>query len=181
MPTTIATIGRERTVARLARRLYQIKGRGSAELQARAEAALIAANPRLASAEGFRTGAHIVVPPVKGLLRTEEVSSADADDKGLTRETTLRLQALGSRAEDSFRRASEDRKQTLQRLNDREFVAKARAALPESVKHIEGARDRLNREEEQAAKLAKQFQNAVFEALEGVKVLDALGRKSKPG
>jgi hypothetical protein len=181
MPTTIATLGRERTVATLARRVYQIEGRGSSELQRRAEAALIAANPRLSSSDGFRSGGQVVVPAVPGLTRTEEeVSTATADSKGLTLETVQRLQALGSRIDDSVRRASENRKQMLKRLGDRKFVAEARTALPESAQHISRAEDRLIREEEQAAAVSERFRKAVSAAVEGVKVLDELARRIGP-
>jgi hypothetical protein len=180
MPTLIATLKRERDVSDLARRLCRIEGPGSAELQRRAEAALIAANPRLSSAEGFSSGGRIIVTAVPGLTRTDEVSTADPDDKGLTTETALRLQALGSRLEDGSRRAAEKRREVLERLGDREFVAAARAALPESVEQIAKARDRLKREEEQAGAVLERFRKALDAASEGLKVLDKLARRTGP-
>jgi hypothetical protein len=176
MPTTIATLGRERTVATLARRLYQIEGRGSAALQHRAEAALLAANPRLSSAEGFRSGERVVVPAVPGLTRTEEVTTAAAERDGLTVEAALRLHALGSRIEDRFRSAADNRRQTRNRLDDQRFLAEARAALPESVELISKARDRLEHEERQAQEMEERLRKSVAEAIEGLEALENLAR-----
>lgn len=181
MPTHIATLGRERSIATLARRLYQFKGRGSNEMLRRAQAALIAANPRLSKAEGFRSGDQIVVPAVAGLKLTKEVKTSAARGEGLATESSLRLQALSSRIEDSFHRASKKRQETLQRLTDRQFVAQARAALPESAKHIAEARGRLGREEEEAKIVVERLRNAVSGALDGIKSLDALARKTGLG
>jgi hypothetical protein len=180
MPTQIAKIGRERTLARLVRRLYKIEGRESAPLQRRAEAALLSANPRLARKEGFRNGATIVVPKVEGLEVSDEVSRARADSEGPIEETALRLQALASRIEDGFERESEKREKVLSRLDDREFRAAARKALPESVKVIEKTVDRLKREAETAEAERKRFDQALGEALKDLKALDALGRRSGP-
>ena len=181
MPTSIATLGRERTIATLARRLYQFEGRGTNEAQRRAQAALIAANPRLSTTNGFRAGDQIVVPAVTGLKRTGNVRTSAADGEGLTNETSFRLQALGSQLEDSFHRASDRRQKTVKRLGDRRFVAEARTALRQSVEHITGARDRLRREEEEAEEVRARLRNAVSDALEGVKELDTLARKAGLG
>ncbi|MEO0914970.1 MAG: hypothetical protein AAFY59_18635, partial [Pseudomonadota bacterium] len=71
MPTRIATLGRERRIATLARRVFEIEGPPRGEEQRRAEAALLRANPQLATAEGFRPGAAVVVPAVAGLRLTD--------------------------------------------------------------------------------------------------------------
>lgn len=180
MPTKIATLGRERTIATLARRLYRIEGRGSTDLQHRAEAALIAANPRLSSAGGFHAGRRIVVPTLSGLTHTEDVSTADADGKGLMGETALRLQALGSQIEDSFSRASETRREALKHMDNTKFVTEARAALPESTTLLSRTKERLSREDEQVEAKSKVFRQAVSAALEGVKALDELSRRTGP-
>lgn len=180
MPTNIATLGRERTIATLARRLYKIEGRGSAELQRRAEAALLAANPRLSSAEGFRAGSHVVVPTVSGLKYTAEVSGPRADGKSPTQEINLRLQALGSRIEDSLNRASANRRAALARLGDNKFVTEARTALPESEAFLSSAQKRLTQEEKEAEVADKRFQEAVSAALSGLEALDKLAGNSRP-
>lgn len=177
MPTTIATLGRERTVATLARRLYRIEGRGSTDLQRRAEAALIAANPRLASAEGFRSGDRVVVPAVSGLERsTDEISAAPVDRRGLNVETALRLEALGSRIQDRFRHAAEERRRMLERLDDPQFVAEARKALPASVDLIAKTGERLKREEQQDTERGDKLLKAVAGALESLEALEKLRR-----
>jgi hypothetical protein len=180
MPTRIATLGRERTVATLARRLYQIEGEGKAELQRRAEAALLAANPRLATAEGFRSGGRVVVPAVAGLTLSKEAAAADASGAGLVSEASLRLQALESRVEDRFKRASDQRQDILNKLDDRTFNAEAKKALPESVEHIRKTRERLKRTEEESKVAQEQLQKAIASALDGVSALEALFKKASP-
>jgi hypothetical protein len=180
MPTRIATLGRERTVATLARRLYRIEGEGRGELQRRAEAALLAANPRLASPEGFRSGGRVLVPPVAGLTRTEEVVAADANGKGLVSEAVLRLQALESRVEDSFKLAADQRRDVLGRLDDRTFNAEAKKALAASVEHIKRTRERLKRTEEESQAAQERLQKAIASALDGMSALEAVFKKASP-
>lgn len=180
MPTRIANLGRERTVATLARRLYHIEGEGKAELQRRAEAALLAANPRLASAEGFRSGGKVVVPAVGGLTMTKETAAADASGAGLASEASLRLQAMESLVEDRFKRAADRRQDTLSKLDDRTFNAEAKKSLPESVEQIKKTRERLKRVEEESKAAQEQLQNALASALDGMSALEALFKKTSP-
>lgn len=179
MPTKIATLGRERTIATLARHLYKLEERGNADLRRRAEAALIAANPRLSTTEGFRAGTQIVVPTVNGVAHTDEIRAADADGKSLMNETTLRLQALGSQIEDSLSRASEVRQEVLNRLGDPKFVSEARSALPESTELLSKTKERITLEEEEAEEAGKRFQKAISEALENTQLLDELARNPR--
>ena len=178
MPTIIATLGRERSIATLARRLYRIEGSSRSELQRRAESALIAANPRLSVAAGFRSGASIVVPAVPGLMHTEEVHRAVSDDTGLTTEASARLQALGSRIDDSFTRAAQDRERLLKQLDNRRFVTQAQKALPESAEHIAKAKERLEKDQQTAPEKQEQIRKSVSEAIESLKILDELTRKA---
>jgi len=177
MPTTVATLGRERTLSTLARRVYQIEGRGSAELQRRAEAALLRANPRLSSAEGFRAGDKIVVPAVPGLERSrDEISAAPVDRNGLNAETALRLEALGSRIQDRFRLAADERRRALERLDDDAFVAEARQALPSSIDLLAKTRERLKREEQQDTERSDALLKGVASALDSLKALEKVRR-----
>ena len=74
MPVKLATIGRQRTVAGLAKSIFGLKN--EPELQARAEAALIRANPQLAEDGRLTAGATIVVPDVPGLRPGDDVRRA---------------------------------------------------------------------------------------------------------
>lgn len=181
MPTRIARLGRERTLATLARRVYQIEGRGDPEVMRRAEARLLAANPRLATPEGFSSGSSIVVPPVRGLRRAETVTESEVSGAGLSAETGARLEALQSRVADAFRKSAERRRQTLDRLADREFVAEARKALPQSREFFAAAERRLREEEQGEAERARRLQHAVSGAIEGLKALDAVVRRRTDG
>jgi hypothetical protein len=180
MPTKIATLGRERRLSTLAQKVYQLDRTGNTALRLRAEAALLAANPRLATPDGFRTGASIVVPSVVGLKPADTVAAADIKGDGISVEATLRLQAAASLIEDQFRRDAEQRKETLARISDRDFLTEARKVLPQSVKQITNAQERLGREEEEAKKAETRLLSAVGLAIEGVKALDELTRKRMP-
>lgn len=177
MPTRTAKLGRERTIATLAKRVYDIPDGAAPDLLRRAEARLLAANPRLATAEGFASGASIVVPSVPGLRRAGTVTGAAVSGEGITGETAARLEALQSRIDDAFHKSALTRRETLARLADRSFVTEARKALPQSAEYMAAAKARLARDEASEAETAKRLQTAVSAALEGLKELDALMRR----
>lgn len=179
MPTAkVFTLGRERTVATLARKVFDIENQpNAAELQRKAEAAILAANPRLAKREGFNTGDRIVVPAVTGLKLADDVSRSTAKGDGLTSEATLRLETAASRMKDAFGRDSEARKEALGRVTDRTFLAEARAALPQSVGFLQKTAERLRAEEEGQKANAERMQKAVSDAMEAVKQIDGIARR----
>lgn len=180
MPSRIATLGRERTVATLARRIYKVDGRDVAEKQRRAEAALIRANPRLVDAKGFRSGGRVVVPAVAGLAMTDEVTATKPTGEGLNSEAGLRLRTLESRIEDSFGRDRATREKTIGRLEDRDFKAEARKVLPDSAKAIDQALERLKKGEDETKVVEERLARAVGSALEGLEAIEAVFKKSGP-
>ncbi len=177
MSTRIAKLGRERTIATLVKRVYEIAEGATPDLLRRAEAQLLAANPRLATAEGFASGASILVPAVQGLRRLGPKAEAEVSGEGLTGETAARLEALQSRIDDALHRAALTRRETQERLGDRAFVAEARKALPQVTEFMSAAKARLAREEAEEGETAEQLKAAVSGALEGLKQLDALMRR----
>ena len=177
MPTRIATLGRERTVATLARRLYGLDQQSDATAQARAEAALLRANPRLASRTGFESGARVVVPAVPGLTLAADVQTSRADGEGLADETALNLAALQSRITDGLRAAADTRARIEGTLSDRNFVARARRALPESAEKIAETRTRLAREATDAAAFEARTTKAIEETRTALERLRALARR----
>lgn len=178
MTTRIAKLGRERTIATLVRRIYEVADDTSPEVLRRAAARVLAANPRLSTPAGFASGASIVVPPVQGLRRAGDVTGAAASGEGIVTEMTARLEAIQIRIEEFFRKSAATRAETLERIGDRGFVAEARRALPESVEFIAAARSRLSREEATEADTAKRLQTGVALAIEELKALSALSRRS---
>lgn len=177
MTTRIAKLGRERSIATLVRRIYEVADGTSPEVLRRAEARVLAANPRLSSPTGFASGASIVVPSVPGLSRAGTVTGAAASGEGIVTEMAARLEAMQIRIDESFRKSAATRAETLERISDRSFVAEARRALPESVEFIAAARTRLAREEATEADTAKRLQTGVAQAIEGLKALGALSRR----
>ncbi len=181
MPTIrIAKLGRERTVATLARKLYKIgRGADAADLQSRAEAALLSANPRLDRADGFRYGADVFVPEIPGLDMQDSVG-ADLDTGAPLNELRLRLQEASSRFEDEAELAARQRAETLDRIGDRKFQSDARKAMPESGKLLEAAAEHLKAEDAVAGRTSAQLQKALGEALATVDKLEKLARRAVP-
>ncbi|WP_353474584.1 hypothetical protein PVT71_21800 [Salipiger sp. H15] len=178
MPNAIATLGRERTVATLARRLYALDASDGAT-QARAERALLRANPRLRSAAGFRSGADIVVPELEGLGFTDAVERPGTGGQGPLDAVTTALREMASRAEDRARLAEERREEIEKRTGDAGFVREARRALPEAVDLIGKARARLETERAQAAEVEQRLQKGIAEALKAVETLRAQGGRDR--
>lgn len=177
MSTHIAKLGRERTLATLVKRVYEIPDGATPELLRRAEAQLLAANPRLATGDGFALGASILVPAVQGLKRLGPKADAEISGEGITTELAARLEALQSRIDDAFHRSALTRRETLERLGDRAFVTEARKALPQVTEFMSAAKARLAREEGEEGETAERLKRAVGGALEGLKELDALMRR----
>lgn len=179
MPTTrIATLGRERTLATLARKVFQIDtGRGSADILRRAEAALLRANPRLSDPDGFRPGGTIVVPVLPGVDLSADVTVAAANGDGLGSETGLRLQAAAGRIEDAFTQAARARQELLARVGDRRFLTEAAQNLPEAGDLLRRTADRLRREEAQAEETSQRLQAGVAAAAEALDRLEGMARR----
>jgi hypothetical protein len=74
---TLVTLRNEKNVRELAERVY---GTSSAASLDRAEKALLKANPRLATAAGFQSGAVISVPAVRGVGVRAEATGGDPAD-----------------------------------------------------------------------------------------------------
>lgn len=137
MPRTVASIGREKTLATLARNLFLVDGPFSVNLQKRAEHALLAANPRLA--KGLEPGATVIVPAVPGLGPSARATSASSDMAGLLAETAIRLKTAAASVETSFAQSQDRSEAALALLGQRQFVAAAVKALPASKALIEQA------------------------------------------
>ena len=179
MPTRITKLGRERSIATLARKIFEIEGPTGSAAQLRAEAALLAANPSLATPDGFRPGAAVIVPNVAGLQPSADILVAKADENGLTGEVSLRLQASAVQVGERFAASQKRAKETAAQLTDDAFLKQLRTALPDVEPLISKARDAL--EKQQAANEEKRamFQGAIEEAIEGVETLQALAKSTR--
>lgn len=175
MPTMIAKLGREKTIASLAKRMYAIEGRNAAKMQRQAEKALLAANPRLSKKEGFRVGAAISIPRITGLKVKGEVEEAKADGAGVVEESSLRLQLLASRIEDGFRTSLDRQEEALEKMADRRFVAQALKALPDNRKILASAAKHLKERAAKDQEEAKRFETVLKQAQDSLAALNELG------
>lgn len=167
MPTSIARLGREKTVSTLAKRLFVIEGPDAREKQRRAERALLRANPSLGDPERFKPGAAILVPAVVGLKTTDRVSVVAADLDGALEQSAIRLKLSAQMLQDSFARAAESDKTAIQQLGDRSFGAKLRKALPESTDITGGTaaalKARIETNQQRMAQFEQGFEKAMAE------------------
>lgn len=179
MPTRIAILGRERRIATLARRVYRIEGADNAEAQRLAEAALLRANPRLATAEGFRTGAAIVVPAVSGLQLADAVQTSRAVPKDLAAETRLRLQASASRIEGRFGAAETSAAQSLEKLQDPAFRRTLARTLPQAEELVATAERNIAKRRAENAQRKDIFRQALSDAVAAVETLQQLADSAR--
>lgn len=179
MPTRIVTLGREKRLATLARKIFSIEGPNSAELQLRIEAALLRANPQLARKEAFQSGATIVVPQLPGLLPKPVVDEARADSKGLTNEAKFRLKVSGMRIEEQFRVSNEMAQKTLALVASEEFRTGIRESFPDVEPLIDAAQVAIEKRESENTARKAILQNAILKAIETVESLRALAERTR--
>lgn len=184
MSTTIAKLGRERSLATLARKVFQIEGSRRTEMQRQAEKALLRANPRLATAEGFRSGATIVVPSVKGIRLKDTVATAQSNASGLADEISLRLQACDGRIEEQFFLSEKRTKEMLAQMDTEQFRRALHStqleddgAIAENI--VAKARDRLEEKITENEEKSARLQSAVKDALEHIKMLQQLASRGR--
>lgn len=170
MPRTIATIGRERSIGTLAQRLFVITGPNKKADLARAERALLRDNPALAEAEGFRSGAIVVVPSDIGLATTDRVERSRADRDGLLQESVLRVQMSEAVARKRFAESQAETKAALERLNDQRFTEQLKKSAPDAAKLVQEARksleSRMAEDEERQAKMTNAIEEAIAALVE---------------
>jgi hypothetical protein len=175
----IATLGRERSIATLAKNAYKIVGRDSAKLQLRAEAALLRANPHLATAEGFRYGSAVLVPNVKGLQFSDTVAVSRPDASGLTDETSLRLKAGAARIEESFQRFEKSAETKLELLDNTRFRSEFKKISPEADRLVAQSREQLKKSQVENKTKRASLQTAISNALEIIETLQKLAARTR--
>ena len=181
MPLQIASLGRERTIATLARKVYNITGRNSARLQRQAEAALLRANPQLKTTEGFASGAAVLVPNIEGLQLSDTVTIAKADAAGLTDETSLRLKGATIHIEDSFQRAEKNTQASLDQLNDRNFRAQIRRTVPDAEDLVVKSLEQLEKSQVENREKRSALQTALSDGLKNIEILQKLAAGARTG
>ncbi len=163
MAATVARIGREKSLGRLVKSVYNIKGRGAPERRRLAEAALLRANPQLAREAAFQPGAMVVVPD----LRDEDLADDLKDVQNAPDEALERLGAaisdVSRRAKSAFEAAAKSSEETLANLDSDELkgvVSKTAPDLAEQlgkVKATAEARQAANKDRaSQVSSLLKQ-------------------------
>ena len=129
-----ASIGRQRTLAGLAKTLFDL--RGSAVTQGEAEAALLRANPHLGESGGFARGDTVIVPELAGaapLAGTTLAAGDGGEPFGRIAAQFGELAAFATKALDAGLDAA---KQSAATLQDRSFVAAAGKGRPDLLARL---------------------------------------------
>ncbi|NVO58256.1 hypothetical protein HW561_20940 [Rhodobacteraceae bacterium B1Z28] len=180
MPIGIARVGREKSIATLARNLYRLDDATPADLR-RVERELLKANPDLKRKESFVPGRILIVPGIRGIRPSDRVEAQSTDLAGLLGDAAARL-ALGAQlAAKGVSTAEVEIKDGLAQLNDASFRKVAKAALPESPKLIQATVNGLEKENEALTSRARDLTRAFAEAQEKVTELSRVIRNVKPG
>src|SRR4051794_3437959 len=134
MKISIATLGRERSIATLTKRVYRFDDKTPPELVERAQAALLAANPGLSAAGGFRNGLSVLVPEIAGLAPEEATRSpgADAGAGQLAAAFQDMLEALRRDCTTAVAEAKREAELTLEDLGS----GKIREAIDKNAPHL---------------------------------------------
>ncbi|HYE29034.1 MAG TPA: hypothetical protein VEA61_12500 [Allosphingosinicella sp.] len=191
MPIRITKVGRQRSLAGLAKALFDTKG--SAELQERAEAALLRANPQLAAEGGLKAGATVIVPTVRDLRAKEEPAAVepppppppsgarggrDSEEAepvlALARQRAESLAELGGR---SIEAALAVARRSLRELKSEETAAALLAARPDLRDRLETVRGEADKEVKRIAEAGRTLRQVTARALDD---LAALGDALKP-
>lgn len=179
MADTIAKLGRDRSLSTLARRLFVIEGPDTERKLKHAEAALLRANPHLATPEGFVAGRTVIVPGDIGLAPTDRVMRPAKSAGGLLDETGTRLEAAGAALAQRFRSGAEKDEAALGRLGDRTFLQKLRRALPESAGLLRETGETIAGRAENDRARAESFAQAIEDAQAELAGLRALAERQR--
>jgi ubiquinone biosynthesis protein Coq4 len=120
-----AVLKGEKDVADLASRLFEMKGRGSAEAYKKAEAALIAANPHLKDLAKLPEGTLIVVPSLPGTppSKSTQTTSGSSQFSEQAKLMLKELSAAFARSSDSEEKAIAAAMDLLKSKEVKDFVA----------------------------------------------------------
>lgn len=163
MPFKLATIGRQRSLATLARNLYALKD--APGMQAQAEAALLRANPILAGEALPPAGAVLVVPEIPGLAAAEGTRAAEAQAD------TQPLEEFGAALEALLPRLKAELGEELRLLQSQEFARVLFSLYPDLEAALPGIVTAANEDAEAAVRHGNQLREAVERALEDRKRL----------
>ncbi len=179
MQRSFATVKSERTIATLAKRLFDIQGASASEAQKIAEAALLRANPELVGAGGFKPGRIVVVPSDTGLKPTDRVTAPEGGVEGALADTAIRLKLAGQLLDDELEKDAAKAEKSLSQLADDEFVAQLRKAAPEGARLIPDIRKAIEDRTASNARVKAQFASALEQGSKELERLMTLAKRDR--
>jgi len=153
MPVSLSSIGRQRTIAGLAKAVFGVKG--DPELQKRGEEALLRANPGLAGEGGLKAGTPIIVPDLRDprTISPSGETAPPAEPTGTAGAAAEIADLAGARLDAALKEAGVNAK-LLKTKAVADAIAAARPDLKDKLPAIAAEVDQeVKRAEEAAAKL----------------------------
>lgn len=153
MPVSLSTIGRQRTIAGLAKAVFGVKD--DPELQKRGEEALLRANPGLAGEGGLKAGTPIIVPDLRDrrTISPSGETAPPAEPIGTAGAAAEIADLAGARLDAALKEAGVNAK-LLKTKAVADAIAAARPDLKDKLPAIAAEVDQeVKRAEEAAAKL----------------------------
>jgi hypothetical protein len=179
MPLTTIRLGTEKTLTGVANKAFVIEGAGATARRRRAEQAILEANLALATRDGFRPGATVVVPHVPGLTlrdapgrggsgRTSNLSEVTRYAAGQVRAAQVLLERKRAEAEARAEEATE-------RLKDDRVRKLVSEALPNRPELLDEAAAGIAKRRGIEAARADAFAEGMSKAADA---LDALAKRA---
>ena len=163
METGFARINREKTIATLARNLFDLRDADRATRR-RVEREILRLNPGLRRPEGFRPGRAVIVPRLPDLKLTDRVEIQKPDVDGLLQETARRLQVGVNLIEEGAATERSRLEAGIERLGDRRIAALVRKENPDAAKLLPQISRGLKERADVKAKSAERLQRAFTDA-----------------
>lgn len=154
MPVSLSSIGRQRTIAGLAKAVFGVKG--DPELQKRGEEALLRANPGLAGEGGLKAGTPIIVPDLRDprTISPSGETAPPAEPTGTAGAAAAEIADLASARLDTALKEAGVNAKLLKTKAVADAIAAARPDLKDKLPAIAAeAEQEVKRAEEAAAKL----------------------------
>lgn len=136
MAATVARIGRERSLSRLVKSVYNIKGRGAPERRRLAEAALLRANPQLARKAAFQPGAMVVVPDLRDEDLADDLKEMESAPGEALERLGRAISDVSKRAKTAFEAAEKMSEETLANLDSDELKRAVEKATPDLAEQL---------------------------------------------
>ena len=158
MPIRLATIGRQRTVAGIAKAVFDVSSGAALD---QAQAALIRANPHLADEGSIRPGERIIVPAHPTLRPHPATATDDTLSQPLLDLARERLAALDKLSGDALERVVAAAKEAAEETRSKDKIDAILKARPDLREQLGAIQEGASREAERVIASVQMLRDAV--------------------